>query len=162
MIRNKVAAACAAFALVSGGLTLAAAPAQAAYVCAGNTYCEWQNVGYGAGVWHTSFINIYQHISGGITSCLNISPATWPNGDQVADNESGLMVNFGDSTWAHYSLVVYNWVNCNPDGAYTSYPISQSSRVEQPDLRQENYRVNNPGGIREYQTITSIGVIQTS
>jgi hypothetical protein len=161
LITKKAAGSVIALVLIVAGAVLAAAvPAQADTIHStpADTFALDQWVNYGGGHWQTSFYNIHLHSAGGITSCMNIAPATWPtNGDDITDNSASMVVNgepYPDA-WSNYTVYVFNWTNCNPDGGYDSFPGSEDTGL--PDLSQPYY-VNNTS-IHLYHTITSIELI---
>lgn len=125
--------------------------------CAQYFICLYQWVNYGSGQWYSSFNNIYQHTN----NCLTIPPATWPNGTNVSDNSGSIVVNgdtAGGNVWQHYTLYVFNWVNCNSDGGVDSFNLVGPSQID--DLSIAHY-VNVPS-ISLYHTITSIELIPTA
>lgn len=129
--------------------------------CSDNVFCQYQNITYGAGRWQTSFNNIHASVSGGVSSCLNVAPATWSNGTPVADNTSGFVINgLNSAPWNLYWIIVYNWVNCNPSGQYSLFDTVGPGLI--PNYSSWNYFTNNPTNISLYHTVTSVGLIPRS
>lgn len=142
--------------LFLGGAELSPRPASASYGgdCAFNAICLYQWVNYGSpdGTrWQSSLNNIWSHTAG----CLNIPPALWSNGDDVNNNSAALQL-IGTSTWGHYGVFFYNWVECNPAGGVVEY--SGGSVLQEYDLHNRVYTLNNPPAYTLYHSITSIKV----
>jgi hypothetical protein len=152
-------AAVASVAILTVGL--AAAPAEAGTFegCPINSFCLYQALGYAQNRWTTSLNNIYQHDTNGITSCMNIAPATWPNnGGAINDNSAGVVNNNAEGLpWTGFDTYVFNWTNCNPDGGYQYFPGTTAGISGYGDLRPIYY--TGGCGCTEYHAYTSIELI---
>jgi hypothetical protein len=108
------------------GLGAIASPAQAALSdCTPNVeeVCLWQNINYGAGLWKSSFTNIYINHNG----CLNLRYADYDNGDPLYDTSASLAIRASVGS-VNYFVKIYEWQNCNEDGrskTFTTYANTQ-------------------------------------
>ena len=152
-IRYAIAAA-----LLSLGSLALVTPAQAATVdgCGESTLCLYPEKNEGASPWHSSMNNIHLHTDGGVSSCLDIPPANYPNGTHAYDNSGSLVLNDNtDLAWEAYDVYVYNWTDCNPGGGY--YVLHGSNVDVEGDLSVDFY-VGAPS-IYLYHTITSVKTV---
>lgn len=148
----------AVFSLAMLGIGVAAVPAEAAasHGCADSTFCGFQALNYGQEIWHTSYSNIFNTTSAGITHCLTIGSAKWSNGTYVGNNTGSLVANSSTFPWNNYDLYVFNEDNCNPDGGYDIYYHNNAPNAV-PDLRLKSYIGN--ASISQYHTISSVELI---
>lgn len=147
--------------LALAGVAVGGTPALAAFggACSANAFClyQWENLeGPTAGHrWQSSYQNFVNH-SGG---CINLTGATWDNGDPVSDNSGSAMFTTGANGgyWAGYAITVYNWVNCNAAGQYRllSYASDNTSGAWN-GLNQLKYDYPPGTTMNLYHTITSI------
>lgn len=134
------------------------APVQAApYLgCNDSSVCLTQARNFQQNMWQSSLNNVHLHTSGGVSSCLNLAPATWANGTPVTDNSGSVIVNNRtDAAWTQYNVYLFNWVNCNPGGGYDFY--TGGSLMSVPYLDQ-HFFIGAPS-ISEYHAFTSVGLI---
>lgn len=139
------------------GLTLSA-PALASVVhgCAENTLCLYPEKNEGAAPWTSSMYNIHLHTDGGVSSCLDIPPANYPNGTHAYDNSgSAVLNNNTGAAWPSYSVYVYNWTDCNAAGGY--YILHGNNVITESDLSVDFY--TGAPTIYLYHTITSVKTV---
>lgn len=144
--------------LAALGISIAESPAMASvqHGCADSTFCAYQAKNEGQEIWHTSLYNIHLHTDGGVASCLDIPPAKWSNGTNVADNTGSAVLNDNtDIAWSAYDVYVYNWTDCNPGGGY--YIFHGSGVVTLSDLSVDFYA--GAPTVSLYHTITSVRTV---
>jgi hypothetical protein len=83
--------------------------------------CLWENANYTGGRWQASKATLSGGLSGGVSGCYNLTGSSYTNGHAVYDTAGSWAIRAAASVYPKYSVIFYEWANCNSSGNSREY-----------------------------------------